>query len=99
MGVRLRGETAVVWQQAAPFSEPTTIGAIQMTPSGEVLVLMADRQTLGGYPKLGHLSWWGRCLLAQAKPFSRIQWTVTDLKTAKQLQTRWYQFWQQLISN
>ena len=34
------------------FSDATFPGAIQVTPSGEAMLLMADRQTTGGYPQM-----------------------------------------------
>ena len=37
------------------ISEATPTGAIQVLPNGEVLLLMADRQTVGGYPKIAVL--------------------------------------------
>ncbi|HEY0711144.1 MAG TPA: hypothetical protein VGF45_00600, partial [Polyangia bacterium] len=37
------------------LSEPTAPGAIQLPPDGQPILLMADRNTTGGYPRLGHL--------------------------------------------
>jgi allophanate hydrolase subunit 2 len=34
------------------ISDATMIGALQIPPSGDPILLMADRQTTGGYPKL-----------------------------------------------
>lgn len=34
-------------------SEPSCPGALQLTPAGELIVLMADGPTVGGYPKIG----------------------------------------------
>ena len=39
----------------ADFSEPVGIGAIQVPAAGEPILLMADRQTAGGYPKIGYV--------------------------------------------
>ncbi|UQB41285.1 biotin-dependent carboxyltransferase family protein [Thiomicrospira microaerophila] len=93
MGIRLTSPQKLEWQAPTPLSEPTANGAIQITPSGEAIILMADRQTLGGYPKIGHLSWWARCQIAQAKPFSQIQWQITDINQARNKQNEWYRYW------
>jgi len=37
------------------LSEPVAPGTIQLPPDGHPIVLMADRQTTGGYPRLGHV--------------------------------------------
>ncbi|WP_052501483.1 5-oxoprolinase subunit C family protein [Thiomicrospira microaerophila] len=99
MGIRLTCPYKLEWQTRAPLSEPTAMGAVQITPSGDAIVLMADRQTIGGYPKIGHVSWWGRTLLAQAQPNNLIHWQPIERPQAKQQQTSWYQFWQHCISN
>jgi allophanate hydrolase subunit 2 len=35
-----------------PISEPLPFGALQVPAAGEPILLMADRQTAGGYPKI-----------------------------------------------
>ena len=39
--------------QADILSDATPIGSLQVPPSGQPILLMADRQTTGGYPKIG----------------------------------------------
>ena len=34
------------------ISEPTFVGGVQLPPSGDPILLMADRQTSGGYPQI-----------------------------------------------
>jgi biotin-dependent carboxylase-like uncharacterized protein len=52
IGFRLEGP-ALTWIRTAEFiSDASPLGAIQVPPSGQPIVLMADRQTTGGYPKL-----------------------------------------------
>lgn len=52
MGFRLEGQPL---EQAGPelLSAPVPAGAIQVPPSGEPIILMADRPTTGGYPRIG----------------------------------------------
>jgi allophanate hydrolase subunit 2 len=40
-------------EAAAMVSEPIAPGTIQLPPDGRPIVLTADRQTVGGYPRLG----------------------------------------------
>ena len=52
MGYRLTGPPIVVGPPDEGISTATVPGAIQLPPSGEPILLMADRQTAGGYPQV-----------------------------------------------
>jgi antagonist of KipI len=49
MGYRLEGEIVGARTAASMITAPTTMGLVQVPPSGEPILLMADRQTTGGY--------------------------------------------------
>ncbi len=49
MGYRLEGSIVAGGPTASMISTPTTMGLVQVPPSGEPILLMADRQTTGGY--------------------------------------------------
>jgi antagonist of KipI len=53
MGYRLEGPPLPRLRHEEPISEPLAFGAIQVPAAGEPILLMADRQTAGGYPKIG----------------------------------------------
>lgn len=55
MGYRLQGPPLPRLREGELISEPVGIGAIQVPSAGEPILLMADRQTAGGYPKIGHV--------------------------------------------
>lgn len=55
MGYRLEGPPLARVRQHELISEPVCMGAIQVPGAGEPILLMADRQTAGGYPKIGHV--------------------------------------------
>ena len=55
MGYRLQGPPLVRAREDELISEPVGIGAIQVPAAGEPILLMADRQTAGGYPKIGYV--------------------------------------------
>jgi antagonist of KipI len=52
MGFRLDGPRLAHVRGADIISDATPLGALQVPASGQPIVLMADRQTTGGYPKI-----------------------------------------------
>lgn len=52
-GVRLEGDSP--GNQPERPSEPSCVGAIQQTPSGELILIGPDGPTIGGYAKLGFI--------------------------------------------
>ena len=55
VGYRLEGPALPVVPSALQLSEPVAPGTVQLPPDGQPIVLMADRQTTGGYPRLGQV--------------------------------------------
>ena len=68
MGYRLEGPPMNRLNQEEPISEPLAMGAIQVPAAGEPILLMADRQTAGGYPKIGYVITADLCLAGQLAP-------------------------------
>ncbi len=52
MGIRLEGEPIVPKKSSDIISDGTAFGAIQVPTGGQPIILMADRQTTGGYAKI-----------------------------------------------
>jgi antagonist of KipI len=52
MGYRLDGPPLVHQRKDEPISEPVAFGSIQVPAAGQPILLMADRPTAGGYPKI-----------------------------------------------
>ncbi len=52
MGFRLEGPRLLHARGADIISDATPLGALQVPASGQPILLMADRQTTGGYPKI-----------------------------------------------
>ncbi len=52
MGYRLDGPPLACRRQDEPVSEPVAFGSIQVPAAGQPILLMADRPTAGGYPKI-----------------------------------------------
>lgn len=53
MGFRLRGPSLRHTRGADTISDAVPVGSLQVPGSGQPVLLMADRQTTGGYPKIG----------------------------------------------
>ncbi|WP_295720522.1 biotin-dependent carboxyltransferase family protein [uncultured Halovibrio sp.] len=64
MGIRLTGPE-LVCRHTAMISEGIPAGAVQVPADGQPICLMNDRQTIGGYPRLGTLTPLARARLAQ----------------------------------
>lgn len=55
MGYRLQGPVLIPDTKTEILSTAVTRGTIQLLPNGQLIVLMADHQTTGGYPRIGHI--------------------------------------------
>ncbi len=82
MGYRLSG-AAVACDSRSLRSEGINLGAIQVPPDGQPIVMMRDRQTLGGYPKLGCIALIDINRFAQAVPGDVVTFRQTDMNTAR----------------
>lgn len=74
MGIRLLG-SALHYQGEPMISEGIPLGAVQVPPDGQPIVLLNDRQTIGGYPRLGALTPLALARLAQCLPGDRVRFT------------------------
>ncbi|HEX9094685.1 MAG TPA: biotin-dependent carboxyltransferase family protein [Candidatus Dormibacteraeota bacterium] len=57
---------------------PVTAGAVQVTPSGGLIVLHVDHQTSGGYPVIATVISADLPLLAQARPGDTVRFRIVD---------------------
>ncbi|SDW64391.1 5-oxoprolinase subunit C family protein [Marinobacter mobilis] len=70
-------------------SEGIAMGAIQVPGDGNPIVLLNDRQTIGGYPKVGVVCSQDCNRLIQALPGNEVRFTLTNVETA---QAEWQVF-------
>lgn len=77
MGIKLQG-AAIRAKRQQLLSEGISLGAIQIPPDGQPIVLLQDRQTLGGYPKLGNVLSLDCWALAQASAGALVQFVPID---------------------
>jgi biotin-dependent carboxylase-like uncharacterized protein len=64
-------------------SDAIALGAIQVPGDGLPLVLMADRQPTGGYPKLGHVIRADIGRLAQCRPGAELRFAPVSVEAAR----------------
>jgi biotin-dependent carboxylase-like uncharacterized protein len=85
MGIRLEGEPFDAAGSAGLASFPLTWGAIQLLPSGLPVVLLADHQTVGGYPVPLVAASVDRPVLGQLRPGDEVRLQLIDLAEARRL--------------
>lgn len=66
-------------------SDATVAGSVQVPGSGRPIVLLADRQTTGGYPKIATAISADLRRIAQRRPGERLRFAMVDLETATRL--------------
>lgn len=77
MGLRL-DTPALRLQPEEILTVPMTAGAIQVTPSGGLIVLHVDHQSTGGYPVIATVITADLPLLAQARPGDTVRFRQVD---------------------
>jgi antagonist of KipI len=82
MGFRLSGPALTHARSADILSDATPLGALQVPASGQPILLMADRQTTGGYPKIATVITADIGLAGQLGPGDSISFVVCSAKEA-----------------
>ncbi|GAB6100526.1 biotin-dependent carboxyltransferase family protein [Halanaerocella petrolearia] len=88
MGYRLDGPTLEHQESADIISEGISLGAIQVPGDGKPIIMMADRQTTGGYTKIANVISVDIPELAQLKPGDKVGFKAVSVKTAQRLYRR-----------
>lgn len=85
MGFRLQGKPLYLLEQIELVSSATGFGTVQLLPSGQLIVLMADAQTSGGYPRLAHVASIDLPLLAQLGANDKVAFHLITVSEAEDL--------------
>lgn len=83
MGYRLNGPKIELKNKIEMISEEVSLGTIQIPPDGNPIILLADRATAGGYPKIAHVASYDIPKLVQLKPSDRIKFKKITLREAE----------------
>ena len=81
MGYRLDGATLSLKEKTELISTAVTRGIIQVTNEGHPIILMADAQTIGGYPRIARVCSKDISQLAQCRPGMRVRFKI-NLQTS-----------------
>lgn len=88
MGFRLEGPTLKLSQPRQMISESVVFGTIQVPVGGQAIILMADRQPTGGYPKIAYVASIDQPLLAQLSPGDTFTFSLIDIAEAQKLDAK-----------
>ncbi len=96
MGYRLKGEK-VFPLSGGIISEGIAYGAIQIPPHGEPIILLKERQTIGGYAKIGSVIRVDCFKLAQAKQGDKVKFRLVELAEAQKSCKKFNNFFSQKV--
>jgi antagonist of KipI len=85
MGLRLGAAKLARIGAVELVSSAVAPGTVQVPPDGQPIILMADAQTIGGYPQAAHVISVDLSLVAQLRPGNRINFAEVALEEAQQL--------------
>lgn len=85
MGYRLNGPEIKFKHEIEMISGEVSFGTIQIPPDGKPIILLADRATAGGYPKIAHVIYYDFQKLVQVKPSEKIRFKKITFEEAEEL--------------
>lgn len=85
MGYRLNNIPLPVMTNEEVVSSAVSFGTVQLLPDGKLIILVADHQTTGGYPRVAHVISAHQSRLAQLKAGDKLHFRFTDKQTAEEL--------------
>ena len=89
MGCRLeRKEPVKHLNDGNIISDGIACGSIQVPTNGQPIIMLSDRQTVGGYTKIGTVITVDLAKLAQAKPGMHVRFAEVSLELAQELYIR-----------
>lgn len=84
MGYRLKSDKVEVKKEADIWSDAVPFGGIQVPSNGQPIILMADRQTTGGYPRIGTVISTDLPKIAQLVPKGQITFQPISVEEAQE---------------
>ena len=85
LGLRLEGPTLPIPPSAEMITEGVTLGAVQIIPSGQAIILGVEQQTTGGYPKIANVIAADLHRLGQLRPRDEFRFERIPLSVARSL--------------
>ncbi len=100
MGCRLKGKALSFVNGADIISDATALGSIQVPAGGEPIILLCDRQTVGGYAKIATVITVDIPVIAQCKAGDKVRFEAIAVSAAQRLYRRrvkQYRAWQRAL--
>ncbi|WP_428024715.1 biotin-dependent carboxyltransferase family protein [Arcobacter sp.] len=91
MGCKLNGEV-IKADINGIISEGISFGAIQIPSDGQPIILLKERQTIGGYPKIGTVFSIDCFKLSQAKPNDKVRFIPISIDEAQKKLRAFYHY-------
>jgi antagonist of KipI len=85
LGLRLAGPAVEPSACGEFLTEGVSLGAIQIPPNGQPIVLFVDQQTTGGYPKLANVIAADMHCIGQLRPRDTVGFELVSIEQAIQL--------------
>jgi antagonist of KipI len=83
-GLRLKGERILPWNTSQLLTDGIPLGAIQVPPEGQPIILFIDQQTTGGYPKIANVIAASMHLIGQLRPGDAVRFQEVSIEEAVQ---------------
>lgn len=96
MGYMLAGQSLQQKTNDQLASSAVCFGTVQLLPNGQLIILMADHQTAGGYPRVAYVISAHLSILSQKKPNDVIKFKTTTLEEAEKKLMEQKKYLQQL---
>lgn len=84
MGFRLSGQPLTRKPEAEMVSSAVAFGTVQLLPDGQLILLMADHQTSGGYPRIANIISVDLPLVAQLDAGDKIGFAIVSIEEAEE---------------
>jgi antagonist of KipI len=91
-GLRLKGEAITPREQAQLLTDGIPLGAIQVPPDGQPIILFVDQQTAGGYPKIASVIAADMYRIGQLRPRDEVRFAEVSIAEAVEA-LREQEFW------
>jgi antagonist of KipI len=84
-GLRLQGEPVLPAQHSELLTEGVALGAVQVPPDGQPIILFVDQQTTGGYPKIANVVAADLWRVGQLRPRDEVRFSFVKIPEAIEL--------------
>lgn len=85
LGYRMQGPQIELAAPLEMISEVATFGSVQVPPDGNPIILMADHQSVAGYPKIAQVISTDLARVAQYKPGAKMSFELITIEEAEQI--------------